>query len=355
MKAYPPGSTLGILGGGQLGRMLAMAAARLGIRTCVLSPDADPPAADVAEHIRGEYDDPDALASLAERADVVTFEFENVESDGARILAERVPVLPRPGVLQITQDRLLEKRALNERGLPTADYVVVSSAADIEAAVAKWGKCVVKTRRFGYDGKGQSVVGAASECQRAWDEMAGRDAIVERWVNFQCEASVLVARSVDGEVVSFDVTRNEHENNILRRSVVPSGLSNAVAGRAVEVAESIAVGLDYVGVLGVELFIGGEDILVNEIAPRVHNSGHWTLDACRVSQFEQHVRAVMGWPLGSAERHSDVVMTNLLGDEASDWHRFADEDGTAVHLYRKLEVRQGRKMGHVTRCSRPAG
>ena len=352
MSALPPGSTLGILGGGQVGRMLAMAAARLGIRCCFVSPDADPPAADVALHIRGGYDDPEALRQLAEHADVITYEFENVDVGAAQSLSKTVPLRPSAEALRVAQDRLVEKKALADSGIPTAPFAEVVDASSGVEAVNRWGKCVVKTRRFGYDGKGQVVVTNEARAAAAWDELGQEPAIVEGWVDYACEASVIVARGIDSGLASFDVVRNEHQNNILRRSSVPSGLSAEVEARATALAESIAVKLDYVGVLGVELFVGADGSLcVNEIAPRVHNSGHWTTDACYTSQFEQHVRAVMGWPLGSARRHSDAVMENLIGDEVHDWRRWAAQERTSVHLYRKDEAKPGRKMGHVTRCS----
>jgi len=351
VSPLPPGSTLGILGGGQLGRMLAMAAARLGMRCCFVSPEADPPAADVAHHIRGAYDDPQALRELGERADVITYEFENVDYQAALGLAERVPVLPDPEALRVAQDRLIEKTALGERNIPTAPFAEVVDATSVVEAFARWGQCVVKTRRFGYDGKGQVVVRSAAAAADAWDQLGRQPAIVEGWVDYQMEVSVLVARDAGGELASFDVVRNEHEHNILRRSTVPAGLGPELERSAIGLAEAIATGLGYVGVLGVELFAGANGALfVNELAPRVHNSGHWTTDACYTSQFEQHVRAVMGWPLGSPERHSDAIMENLIGDDVLAWASLAAEPATAVHLYRKDEVKPGRKMGHVTRC-----
>jgi len=331
--------------------MLALAAARLGIRCAFVSPDLDPPAADVGYHIRGDYDDPQALRELGERADVVTYEFENVDYQAALGLAQRVPVLPNPEALRVAQDRLIEKGTLGERGIPTAPFAEVVDADSVARAYARWGRCVVKTRRFGYDGKGQVVVTSAEGAAAAWDALGRQPCIVEGWVDYHMEVSVLLARTAGGEMASYDVVRNEHADNILRRSTVPSGLAPQLERAAIALAEAIATALDYVGVLGVELFAGADgSLFVNELAPRVHNSGHWTTDACYTSQFEQHVRAVMGWPLGSPQRHSDVVMENLIGDDVLAWAALAAEPGTALHLYRKDEVKPGRKMGHVSRC-----
>jgi 5-(carboxyamino)imidazole ribonucleotide synthase len=351
--SLPPGSTLGILGGGQLGRMLAMAAARLGIRCLVLSPEDDPPAADVAEHLCADYADPAALAELARRADVVTYEFENVDAEAAE--HPDLVVRPGPRALKVAQDRLFEKEMLAELGLPTAPWREVQDGADVTAAFEEWGPCVAKTRRFGYDGKGQVVVRDRARAESAWSELGGKPAIVEGWVEFDCEASVILARGLDGQIECFDLARNHHEDNILATSTVPAELSDDTREQAVAAARAIAEHLDYVGVIGVELFVSASGIRVNEIAPRVHNSGHWTTDACVTSQFEQHVRAVMGWPLGSTRRHSDAVMENLIGGRVHDWPKLAAQADVAVHLYRKAKAREGRKMGHITRVRPRSG
>jgi len=316
-----PGDTIGILGGGQLGRMLAMAAARLGLRCRVFSPDPDSPAFDVVLNATcAEYADVEALELFAADVDVITYEFENVPAASAMILAARRPVLPNRKILETTQDRLAEKDFVRQLGIGTADYADVSSAASLRAAIAKIGlPAVLKTRRFGYDGKGQAII-------RQGDD--------------------------PDQVECFDVTENEHSDHILKTSRVPAAISDALAAQARGVAEKVATALNYVGVLAVELFVvegsGGPQILVNEIAPRVHNSGHWTLDGASISQFEQHIRAIAGWPLGKPVRHGPVTMTNLIGNEINDYEQWLIIPGATVHLYGKGPPRPGRKMGHIT-------
>jgi 5-(carboxyamino)imidazole ribonucleotide synthase len=350
-----PGDTIGILGGGQLGRMLAMAAARLGLRCRVFSPDPDSPAFDVVANATcAEYADVEALELFAGDVDVITYEFENVPAASAMILAARRPVLPDRKILETTQDRLIEKDFVKRLGIKTTDYADVSSPQTLRAAIAKIGlPAVLKTRRFGYDGKGQTLIRASDDPDRAWDDLGTKSAILEAFVPFEREISVIAARSADGDVECFDVTENEHRDHILKVSRVPAALSDALAAQARDIAQRIAAALDYVGVLAVEMFVvnrdGKPEVLVNEIAPRVHNSGHWTLDGASISQFEQHIRAIAGWPLGKPIRHGEVTMTNLIGDEINSYMDWLAVSGATVHLYGKGTPRPGRKMGHVTR------
>jgi 5-(carboxyamino)imidazole ribonucleotide synthase len=349
-----PGDTIGILGGGQLGRMLAMAAARLGLRCQVFSPDPESPAFDVVLNATcAEYADVEALELFAGDVDVITYEFENVPAASAMILAARRPVLPNRKILETTQDRLAEKDFVRQLGIGTADYADVSSAAALRAAIAKIGlPAVIKTRRFGYDGKGQAIIRAGDDPDQIWEDLATRSAILEAFVPFEREISVIAARNAEGQVECFDVTENEHSDHILKTSRVPAMISDALAAQARDIAQRIANALDYIGVLAVEMFVvpgsDGAKILVNEIAPRVHNSGHWTLDGASISQFEQHIRAIAGWPLGKPVRHGPVSMTNLIGDEVDNYAQWLTVPGATVHLYGKGPSRPGRKMGHVT-------
>jgi 5-(carboxyamino)imidazole ribonucleotide synthase len=351
VKPLPPGSIIGILGGGQLARMLALAAAPLGLKCHIYAPEKDSPAFQVsAAHTVARYDDQAALTAFAAAVDVVTYEFENVPVDTVSFLETLRPVRPGSKALGVAQDRIKEKTLARQLGAMTADFSAVLSLGDLEAAVVRQGvPGILKTNRFGYDGKGQSKIFSQSDVALAWAAMQNQPSIYESYVNFDCEVSVLVARSVDGKVACFDVTENVHRDHILHTSTVPAKIAAELEAEAVFVAQRMAEALDYVGVMGVEFFVGHDVLYVNEIAPRVHNSGHWTQNACVVSQFEQHIRAVAGWPLGSTRRHSDVVMTNLLGDEAHNWLRLAAEPGTALHLYGKAEARQARKMGHINR------
>jgi len=347
-----PGATIGILGGGQLGRMLALAAARLGFKCHVFSPNPDSPAVDVVHRVTcADYTDTQALDRFAGEVDLVTYEFENVPAECATFLAARVPVLPDPEILATTQDRLAEKNFIGALGIGVAPFVAVEEPAGLKAAIEQIGRpAVLKTRRFGYDGKGQATIKDGGDPQAAWREVGAQPCILEAFVPFAREVSVVAARANDGSVECFDVTENEHRDHILKVSRVPAALPEAGAQEARRIAETIAQKFAYVGVLAVEMFVlrdGG--ILVNEIAPRVHNSGHWTIDGASVSQFEQHIRAVAGWPLGKPIRHGRVEMTNLIGSEIEDYRRWLAIPGAAVHLYGKKAVRPGRKMGHVTR------
>ncbi|MCB1505765.1 MAG: 5-(carboxyamino)imidazole ribonucleotide synthase [Hyphomicrobiaceae bacterium] len=355
MTALPPGSTIGILGGGQLGRMLAMAAARLGLKCHVFS-DSSGPAFDVAAaHTVGDYHDLKAVRHFAQSVDVVTYEFENVPRATAEAAASVRPVRPSVKALEVAQDRLVEKTFIAGLGLPVAPFAAVDSEDSLLAAVKQLGTpAILKTRRLGYDGKGQARIKSTSttELAEARSSSGRAPAILEGFVNFQFEVSVLVVRGIDGTECFYDVPLNTHKNGILDTSAVPAPLSSATRTKANEIAGAIADALGYVGVLAVEMFFVGEEasapLVVNEIAPRVHNSGHWTTDACLVSQFENHIRAVAGWPLGPADRHSDAIMTNLIGADVNEWASLAATPGTAVHFYGKNDPRPGRKMGHVT-------
>jgi 5-(carboxyamino)imidazole ribonucleotide synthase len=349
-----PGDTIGILGGGQLGRMLAMAAGRLGLRCQVFSPDPDSPAFDVVQHATcAEYADVEALELFANDVNVITYEFENVPAATAMVLAARRPVVPAQKILETTQDRLIEKNFVKRLGIGTADYADVSSAESLRAAIARIGlPAVLKTRRFGYDGKGQAIIRQGDDPDQVWEDLGTKSAILEAFIPFEREISVIAARSADGQVESFDVTENEHRDHILKISRVPAAISDGLAVRARGIAEQIANALDYVGVLAVEMFVvagnGSTEVLVNEIAPRVHNSGHWTLDGASISQFEQHIRAIAGWPLGKPVRHGPVIMTNLIGDDILSYEQWLTVPGATVHLYGKGRPKPGRKMGHVT-------
>ena len=360
----PPGSTIGILGSGQLGRMLAMAAARLGLKTHVYCEHSGP-AFDVATRTtKAAFADKAALSAFAKAVDTVTYEFENVPLETAGHLAGLVPVRPGARALQVAQDRLAEKTFLTGLGIPVAPFRAADSEQAARTALAEIGAAaILKTRRFGYDGKGQVSLAPGGDVAAAWAEIGARPAVLEQRLSFAAELSALIVRAADGALAFYDCPVNLHRNGILHRSTVPSGLPADDLARAREIGAAIANALDYVGVLAVELFHLGPDtaaparLVVNEIAPRVHNSGHWTIDACGVSQFENHMRAVAGWPLGSTQRHSAAEMTNLIGVAALDWAALAREPGLCLHLYGKREARDGRKMGHVTRLlgSAPGG
>jgi 5-(carboxyamino)imidazole ribonucleotide synthase len=351
--ALPPGSVIGILGGGQLGRMLAQAASALGFKCHIYAPETDSPAFEVAAfHSRAAYDDEAALLQFAAAVDVVTYEFENVPVAAVRLLEAHVPVRPGSSALAIAQDRISEKNLARLMGAMTADFAEVNSLQDLEKAIRDIGvPGILKTRRFGYDGKGQAKILTATDAAAAFAAMKSAPSIYERFVVFDAEMSVIAARDVNGHFAAYDVVENVHRNHILHTSTVPAHIPTELQVEAVFVARQILDKLAYVGVMGVEFFVGTDVIHVNELAPRVHNSGHWTMDACLVSQFEQHIRAIAGWPLGSTRRHSDVVMTNLLGDDFAQWTELAAEPGTALHLYGKSEARGGRKMGHVNRMT----
>jgi 5-(carboxyamino)imidazole ribonucleotide synthase len=358
-----PDATIGILGGGQLGRMLAMAAARLGFKCHVLCPEPASPAFEVVRRVtEADYADKAALDRFADDVDIITYEFENVPAETAAFLSARRPVLPDPKVLAITQDRLAEKKFVESLGVATAPYAAAASAAELAQALSSIGRpAVLKSRRFGYDGKGQARLRPGEEADVVWRALGEQAAIVEAEIAFEREISIVAARGHDGRIECFDIAENEHKNRILKISRVPAALPDSVATEARRIASHIAEAFDYVGVLAVEMFVvadggkgrgRGQALMVNEIAPRVHNSGHWTLDGCSVSQFEQHIRAVAGWPLAVPLRHGRAEMINLIGEEVVEFRNWLDVPGACVHLYGKQAVRPGRKMGHVTRVFR---
>jgi 5-(carboxyamino)imidazole ribonucleotide synthase len=363
MKPVGPNGTIGILGGGQLGRMLALAAARLGLNCRIYCPEADAPASAVSALTTiGSYTDASALERFGRSVDAVTYEFENVPAETVEVLARAgVSVAPGAKALAVAQDRLVEKQFARSLGAATAPFEAVDSPEALAAALKRIGRpAILKTRRLGYDGKGQTVIRNTGDTERtwreatekAWTEIGARPSILEGFVDFAFELSVIGARSANGEIALYDPPRNEHQNGILRRSTVPSGAGEATIRAASDITRNLLHALDYIGVIGVEFFVLKDGaVAVNEFAPRVHNSGHWTTDACAISQFEQHIRAVAGWPLGSTARHSDAVMENLLGDEADRWEMLAREPQTAIHLYGKRDAAPGRKMGHVTRIA----
>ena len=354
-RSIGPDATIGILGGGQLGRMLAMAAARLGFKCHVLCPEPASPAFDVVRRVtEADYGDKSALDRFADDVDVITYEFENVPAETATFLAARKPVLPDPRVLAVTQDRLAEKNFVVSLGIATAPYAAAESESELVRALSSIGRpAVLKTRRFGYDGKGQVTLRCGDDASVAWAAVGGQPSIVEAYVPFEREISVVAVRGNDGKVECFDVAENEHSSHILKISRIPAKVTPAVAVEARRIAGRIAEAFSYVGVLEVEMFVvavgTSHAVMVNEIAPRVHNSGHWTLDGCSVSQFEQHIRAVAGWPLAVPLRYGRAEMVNLIGEEITDYRRWLDVPGACIHLYGKQTVRAGRKMGHVTR------
>lgn len=348
-----PGQTIGILGGGQLGRMLAQAAARLGFDVAILEPERNSPAGRVAaKAVVAAYDDPEGLEKLAKLASVVTYEFENVPAAAvARLVEMGVEVAPGPEALRVAQDRLEEKSFLNAHGAATVAFAAAGSADEAVAATEQLGAPVLmKTRREGYDGKGQRWVEHAPDAAKAFVELGGVPVIVEAAADFVRELSIIAARGRDGATAVYPLAENHHEGGILRRSIAPARTAPALADQAERIAARVLAGLDYVGVIGIELFeLRDGTLLVNEIAPRVHNTGHWTQDGCEVDQFEQHIRAVAGWPLGPTAAKARVEMLNLLGEEVDGWRRFAAEPETRIHLYGKREAKPGRKMGHVNR------
>jgi 5-(carboxyamino)imidazole ribonucleotide synthase len=355
----PLGRTIGILGGGQLGRMSAMAAARLGYRAHILTEDASGPAAQVSAGLTiGGYDDPAALRAFAAAVDVVTFEFENVSTEGLDLLAELRPVHPSPRILGISQDRIAEKTFLAAAGAATAPWAAVTDLASLDAAIARLGlPAILKTTRLGYDGRGQARVATIAQARAAFERLDPKPLILEGLVDFACEVSVIVARGADGGMASFDTVENRHADGILDLTFAPARIPEETALAAQALGRRVAEALDLVGLLAVEMFVDADGMLrVNEIAPRPHNSGHWTIDACPASQFELHIRAVAGLPLPPAQRHSDAVMKNLIGAAPMAlWPEILGTPGLIPHHYGKAEARPGRKMGHVTRLFPPGG
>ncbi|WP_371060447.1 5-(carboxyamino)imidazole ribonucleotide synthase [Rhodosalinus sp. 5P4] len=351
-----PGSVIGILGGGQLGRMLSVAAARLCYRCHIYDPAPAPPAGDVAHAVTtAAWEDTGALSAFAETVDAITLEFENVPAAALDVLDPLRPVRPDRRALRVSQDRLVEKAFLSDLGLATAPFAAVDDAEDLAEAMAEIGlPAILKTRRLGYDGKGQARIDRPDDAEAALAAMRGAPAILEGFVTFSQEVSVIAARGLSGEVVAYDPGENVHREGILRTTRVPARLSAAQRADAALLAGRILNKLRYVGVMGVELFVTPDGLLVNEIAPRVHNSGHWTQAGCAVDQFEQHIRAVAGWPLGDGSRHSDVDMENLIGDDVARVPEIAQDPAASLNLYGKAEARPGRKMGHVNRVTGPA-
>ena len=344
----PQGACIGVLGGGQLGLMLAVAASRLGLKAHIFEPGANPPAGHVADQVTtASYEDDAALRRFAQSVDVITYEFENIPTSALDILEQIRPIHPGRRALAISQDRLSEKEFLTGLGLKVAPYANVTTAAEAKAAAQSIGTpSILKTRRMGYDGKGQIRLKDASDMAEAWQAMQGAPSVLEGFINFSHEVSVIAARASDGQVACYDPGENVHREGILHSTTVPATLTTAQRMDAVLLAGQILNALDYVGVMGVELFVTTDGLIVNEIAPRVHNSGHWTQNGCDICQFEQHIRAVAGWPLGDGTRHSDIRMENLIG---ADMDRVPElrETNAALHLYGKSEVKPGRKMGHV--------
>ena len=355
----PQNATIGIIGGGQLGRMLCIAAAELGYRSIILEPDINAPAAQVAnDQIMAAYDDSVALESLASQADMITYEFENVPAGAIHQLEALRPVHPNSHALTIAQDRLLEKQMAQEIGAQPAAFFPIDTLDDLKNGLAQTGyPAILKTRRLGYDGKGQVKIDKPEQAEQAFEAMNGQDAILEAFVNFDCEISIIAARNQDGTFVSYDLVENVHEHHILARSTVPARIHPHVAQAAQTIADKIARHLNYVGVFAVEFFVeqaqsADFSIYVNEMAPRVHNSGHWTEAACIISQFEQHIRAIAGLPLMPATRHSNCVMQNLIGDQVNNLTSFLENPDAKIQLYGKQDIRTGRKMGHVTIISK---
>lgn len=349
----PQGATIGILGGGQLGRMLSVAASRLGFKTHIFEPGANPPAGQVADQITtASYDDVAALTAFAATVDVITYEFENIPTSALDTLEALRPIHPNRRALATSQDRLVEKEFLQSLGLNTAPFATVDTLDDLTRAMQTVGTpAILKTRRFGYDGKGQARLMSPKDAALAHADMAGAPSLLEGFVDFSHEVSVIAARGQQGDIACFDPGENVHINGILHTTTVPAKLSKGQSTDAILLAARILNALDYVGVMGVELFVTPQGLIVNEFAPRVHNSGHWTQNGCAIDQFEQHIRAVAGWPLSDAKRHSDVTMENLIGDDMDRIAVLAAEPNTALHLYGKSDVKPGRKMGHLNRIT----
>ncbi len=352
--SLPLGSTIGIIGGGQLGRMLSIAASRLGFQCHIFEPGAEPPAGQVAQRVTtAAYDDESALRAFGNAVDLITYEFENIPTAALDLLQDLAPIHPGREALRVSQDRLTEKTFLQQLGLKTAPFADITDAASLEMALPEIGTpSILKTRRFGYDGKGQARITAPEDAAQALADMQGAPSILEGFVDFSHEVSVIAARGLDGAVAAFDPGENVHSDGILRTTTVPARLSASQRTDAVLIAAQVANALNYVGVLGVELFVTPGGLIVNEIAPRVHNSGHWTQNGCAVDQFEQHIRAITGWPLGDGQRHADVVMENLIGDDMERVPDLAKTPDCALHLYGKAETKPGRKMGHVNHVKR---
>ncbi len=344
--------TLGILGGGQLGRMSAMAAARIGIKTHIYCPEENSPASHVAARtFVGAYDDKKKLKAFAASVDVISYEFENIPVETVRFLQQFKPVLPDDRLLEIAQDRGVEKKFLNDIGIPTARWALAQNAKEIaeKAQTVPGERHILKTTRFGYDGKGQTWYAPGDDVDKKWKLLNSPEIIIEEVIDFSCEISLIIARDKLGQTVHYGPCLNEHKDHILSKTTVPAPIPDGLAQEAIKMVQLLADAVDLVGVLALEMFVTQDGrILANEIAPRTHNSGHWTIDACAVSQFENHVRTVCGLPVGHPGRHSDCVMRNLIGDDVREAKKFMELESTCVHLYGKDDIKQGRKMGHMT-------
>ena len=344
--------TLGILGGGQLGQMSAIAAKKLGLKTVIFTPEENSPASLVAdETIIGAYEDEDTLSRFAQKVDVISYEFENIPVKTVEYLKTLKPVYPDTALLDVSQDRIKEKSFLNEIGIPTAKWSPAQTVSDVENTLKEWNtaQCIIKTARFGYDGKGQAFITDDDDITQRWNSLNSDHIIIEQVINFKCEISVIIARDLQGNTACFDPGLNEHKNHILHKTTVPAPIPDTLKEQAINMAETLAHKVNLVGVLGLELFVTEDhELLANEIAPRTHNSGHWTIDACECSQFEQHVRAVCGLPLGNPARHANATMINLIGEDITHTNQYKDNPNAHIHNYGKTEIKPGRKMGHVT-------
>lgn len=354
MPITPPGSTIGIVGGGQLGRMLARAASRMGYKTHIYTPEKDSPASHVSTITTiGAYQDAAALRAFAQSVDVITFEFENIPAETLEMLDSITVVRPKPSVLFTTRHRLREKEFIRAQGIATAPFAPVRTQEELIEAIKTIGTpSVLKTCEMGYDGKGQVVIKSPEEAAKAWSSLGKTECILEGFINFSAEASIIVARSTLGEARCYPLVQNIHRDHILHKTIAPAPFINEHQEQAVKIAKTLAEALDVVGLLAVELFVTDQGLLVNELAPRPHNSGHWSMEGAPTAQFEQHVRAICGWALGDTTAYRPCEMTNLLGDEWKLWEEYAKNPEAHVHLYGKTESRAGRKMGHVTMVKR---
>lgn len=344
--------TLGILGGGQLGMMSAQAAEKIGIRTIIYTPEENSPASKVSyKTICADYLNKEKLKEFAETVDFISYEFENIPVETIDYLSTLKPVYPEKSLLEASQDRIKEKSHLNSIGIPTAKWAAPESADDIRKTLAKWNSqsCILKTARFGYDGKGQARTSSDTDIDTIWTQFNGAPIVMEEIIDFDCEVSVIIARDINGKTAHFGPMLNAHKNHILSKTTAPAPIPTKIKNEAIALTETLAKRLDLIGVLTLELFITKDGkILANEIAPRTHNSGHWTIDACDCSQFEQHVRTVCGLPVGNPQAHSPATMINLIGDDIENTKDYEDKDGVFIHNYGKTEVKPGRKMGHIT-------
>lgn len=346
-----PGNVIGIVGGGQLGRMLALEAASMGYKTHIYTPERNAPASHVSSLTTiGAYQDTNALRDFGSRVSVVTFEFENVPNDTLQMLAAMVPVRPKPDVLHITRHRAREKQFITSLGIHTAPFAHVQSEEDLAQAIATIGApAILKTCELGYDGKGQVKITDAADAMDAWRTLGKSECVLEGFVDFDYEASIIIARGMNGDMQSFPVVKNIHKNHVLHQTIAPAPHAENIQAPAKAIAETLAQALDIIGLLAVELFITKKgSILVNELAPRPHNSGHWTIEGCATNQFEQHIRAICGWKLAEPTMRHKAEMINLLGDDWQKWAEYAETPNAHIHLYGKSTARPGRKMGHIT-------